>query len=217
MKRTLLLSLLFLVIGINANAQTDPNQLLEALALNMSKIENFQVDAKINVDVDFIKIKERIVRIKYVKPDQFTFDTDGLALLPKSGMQMEYLGLINQEYTAIQAGEEDIDGIHTIIIKVIPEQEIEDIILAQMWIDPKLLTVMRMKTYTKKSGSYVIDFKFARHPFNLPDQLIVTFDISNMSIPAKMMSEFRPLEGKIKEGPSEAKVVVQYSNYRVNQ
>ncbi len=70
----------------------------------------------------------------------------------------------------------------TVVIKIIPDEDLDDIIMAQLWIDPQKLSVMRMKTFTKKSGSYLIDFKFTNHPFNLPDQTIVTFDISNMSI-----------------------------------
>jgi hypothetical protein len=114
------------------------------------------------------------------------------------------------------SGQEDIGGIRTKIVKVIPEQESEDIILAQMWIDPQKSRIVRMKTYTKKSGNYVIDFFYTDHPFNLPDRLEVNFDISNLSLTTKMMSEFHPETGKIKEEPSQAKVIVQYSNYRIN-
>jgi hypothetical protein len=99
---------------------------------------------------------------------------------------------------------------------VIPEVENEDIILAQMWVDPVANRIVKMKTYTKKSGSYLIEFKYKNHPFNLPDQTTVTFDISALTLPAKMMSEFQPQAEKVKEGPQQAKVIVQYSNYRVN-
>jgi hypothetical protein len=47
----------------------------------MEKINSFEVEARINVDVEFIKIKERFVKVRYLKPDQFEFDAEGLALL----------------------------------------------------------------------------------------------------------------------------------------
>lgn len=213
------LSILILILAsffAKAESQSVPDELLQALAANMEKINSFEVEARINVDVEFIKIKERFVKVRYLKPDQFEFDAEGLALLPRNGMQMDYLSLINRPYTAIRAGEEDISGIRTVVIKIIPDEDLDDIIMAQLWIDPQKLSVMRMKTFTKKSGSYLIDFKFTNHPFNLPDQTIVTFDISNMSIPAKMISEFKGTQDKVSDEPLPAKVFIQYSNYKVN-
>lgn len=208
----------FWMLGMSGFAQADEAQaLLDKVARNFDKLDHFQVTAMIKVDVDFIKIKDREVRISFKKPDVFNIESDGLALLPKNGMQLEYLTLIGKGYTSIISGQEDIEGVRTTIVKVIPEADLEDIVLAQMWIDPAAGRIVRMKTYTKTSGSYVIDFKFKDHPFNLPDQTIVTFDLSAMTIPAKMMSEFTAQAEKVKETPSAAKVIVQYTNYRVNQ
>jgi hypothetical protein len=208
--------LMCLFQGTALHAQDEAQVILLNLGKNFDKLNKFQVDANIKVDVEFIKIKERLIKITYEKPDKFTFDAEGLALLPKNGMQMEYLTLIQKGYTSLLAGQEDIEGVRTKIIKVIPEVENEDIILAQMWIDPVANRIVKMKTYTKKSGSYLIEFKYKNHPFNLPDQITVTFDISALTLPAKMMSEFQPQAEKVKEGPQQAKVIVQYSNYKVN-
>jgi len=206
------------VLGFGLYGQEDEAKtLLEALGKNFDQLDHFQVDAVIKVDVDFIKISDRFVKIKFQKPDRFTFEAEGLTLLPKNGLRLEYLTLIEKGYTSILAGQEDVEGIRTKIIKVIPEIESEDIILAQMWIDPEANRILKMKTYTKKSGSYLIDFKYNHHPFNLPDQIVVTFDISAMTIPAKMMSEFNATAEKVNEAPTQAKVIVQYTNYRVNQ
>jgi len=202
--------------GLDLQAQDEAQAILQNLGTNFDKLEKFQVDANVKVDVEFIKIKDRLIKIRFEKPDKFTFDSEGLALLPKNGMQMEYLTLIGKGYTSIMAGQEDVAGVRTKIIKVIPEVENEDIILAQMWIDPVANRIVKMKTYTKKSGSYLIEFSYKNHPFNLPDQIVVTFDISALTLPAKMMSEFQPQAEKVKEGPQQAKVIVQYSNYRVN-
>jgi hypothetical protein len=204
--------------GLKTFAQEDEAQtLLNNLAKNFEKLDRFEADALIKVDVDFIKIKDKLVKVKFEKPDKFTFDAKGLTLLPKNGLQLEYLSLIGKKYTSILSGEEDLGGVRVKIIKVIPEVETEDIVLAQMWVDPLANRMVRMKTYTKKSGAYLIEFKYLDHPFNLPDQIIVTFDISALTLPAKLMSEFQPQAEKVKETPSQAVVRVQYSNYRVNQ
>ena len=214
----LILGLGFGILGLRGYAQGDEAQVvLTNLAKNFEKLERFSAEAVIKVDVDFIRMKDRVIKIKFEKPDKFTFDSEGLTLLPKNGLQLEYLTLISKGYTSILAGQEDISGVRTKIIKVIPEIESEDIILAQMWIDPVANRILKMKTYTKKSGSYLIEFKYTDHPFNLPDQTVVSFDISALTLPAKVMSEFQPQAEKVKEGPSTAKVIVQYRNYQVNK
>ena len=207
----------FLLAGMPLLGQDETEGMLNNLARNFDKLDRFSVDATIKVEVDFIKIKDRLVKIKFEKPDKFSFESDGLALLPKNGLQLEYLSLIQKGYTSLPAGQEDLEGVRTHIIKVIPESDTEDIILAQMWIDPVANRILKMKTYTKKSGSYVIEFKYGKTPFNLPDQTTVNFDISALTIPAKVMSEFHPQGGKVKEGPSQAKVTILYTNYKINQ
>ena len=119
-------------------------------------------------------------------------------------------------YTAIDAGREVIDNLTSHIIKVIPESIESDIILAQLWIDPDNIRIIRMKTFTRKSGSYLIDFEYLQNKDILPSRLVVTFEISNMSIPVKMMNDFmKDPAAKPDSLPKEARVTVEYSNYRI--
>ena len=207
----LILSLFF--IG-KSKAQQSPDDLLNGLKSRMDLIAGFQADALINVDVEFINIKEREVMIIFTAPDKFDFDAKGIALMPKNGMKMEYMGLIYGANTAIPVGSEPVRDIHTQIIKVIPESIDSDIILAQLWIDPVSYRIMRMKTFTRESGSYLINFFFNEKDGILPYKLEVRFDIENMGMSARMMNEFM---GKTRESetdslPKEAKVLVEYRN-----
>jgi len=141
---------------------------------------------------------------------------EGLALLPKKGLQMDYLQILKAKYTAIDVGEEIIGKTKTHIIKVIPEAEDSDVILAQLWIDPELNRIMRMKTYTRKSGSYVIDFEYNDVMRPLPDVTTVSFEISNMAFPAKAMNEMMTKGLQMPDSlPKKARVIVQYSNYKI--
>jgi len=168
------------------------------------------------VDVEFISIKDRKMKVKFESPDKFSFESDGLALLPKKGLQMDYLQLLKAKYTAIDAGEEVVKNRKTRIVKVIPEAEDSDVILAQLWIDPEYNRIMKMKTFTRKTGSYVIDFEYTTTYRPLPDLLTVTFDIANMAFPAKAMSEIMTKGIQKPDSlPKKATVIVQYSNYKI--
>ncbi len=216
--RTIKLVLLILAGALlqpNLSAQ-DAETLLKAVGGNMDRISHFEADALVKVDVDFINIKDRKMKVKFDSPDKFTFEAEGLALLPKNGMQMDYLKLLKAKYTAIDVGEEVIANVKTRIVKVIPEAEDSDVILAQLWIDPVLNRIMKMKTFTRKSGSYTIDFKYDNKFRPLPDILTVSFEINNMTFPTKAMNEMMT-KGLQKPDsiPKKATVIVQYSNYKI--
>lgn len=194
----------------------DAESLLKAVGNNMDKINRFEADALVKVDVDFINIKDRKLKVKFESPDKFTFESSGLALLPKNGLQMDYLKLLKTKYTAIDVGEEVIGNRKTRIIKVIPEAEDSDVILAQLWIDPEYSRIMKMKTYTRKSGSYTIDFEYNTIFRPLPDQLTVSFEINNMTFPSKAMNEIMTKGIQKPDSiPKKATVIVQYTNYKI--
>lgn len=202
-------------IGYALPAQ-DADLLLKAVGQNMDKILRFEADALVKVDVDFINIKDRKMKVRFESPDKFTFDAEGLALLPKQGMQMDYLQLLKAKYTAIDVGEETVQNKKTRIIKVIPEAEDSDVILAQLWVDPELARIMKMKTYTRKSGSYNIDFEYNNNYRPLPDLLTVSFEINNMTFPIKAMNEIMTKGIQKPDSlPKKAVVIVRYSNYKI--
>jgi hypothetical protein len=215
--KPLLLGLICLLSGFTLPAQEqDADALLKSLGKNMDKISHFEADALIKVDVDFIDIKDRKMKVKFESPDKFTFEAEGLALLPKKGLQMDYLQLLKTSYTAISVGNEVVRNRKTSIIKVIPEAEDSDVILAQLWIDPELSRIMRMKTFTRKSGSYTIDFDYNNNFRPLPDLLTVSFEINNMTFPTKAMNEMMTKGFQKPDSlPKKATVIVQYSNYKI--
>ncbi len=213
--RIILLAFAGLLLTWSLPAQ-DAELLLKAVGANMDKISKFEADALVKVDVDFISIKDRKMKVKFQSPDKFSFEAEGLALLPKKGLQMDYLQLLKAKYTAIDVGEEVIKNRKTRIIKVIPEAEDADVVLAQIWVDPELARIMRMKTYTRKSGSYVIDFEYDNLVRPLPDITTISFDISNMTFPTKAMSEIMTKGLEMPDStPKKAKVTVLYTNYRI--
>ena len=218
--RAILLIIIFTAGASACIAQSTADELVEGLRAKSNSIKSFEVTARIKVDVDFIDISERQVKVTYKAPDKFSFDGEGLVLLPKNGVQMEYMSLLNSNHTAIESGSENISGINTMIIKIIPESIDSDIILAQLWIEPENTRLLRMKTFTKSSGSYLIDFSYAGPEDIMPSKLVVNFDISNMSMPVKMMNDFMKIKSEAgsekTESLKEAKVIIEYSGYKID-
>jgi len=214
-KNIIFLSLLLPLL--NAQNYKDPSALAEAVAEKMQKVEKYSADLLIKVDVEFVKIEERRAKVFFQKPDKFEIKAKGIALLPKKGVEMEYLELLSSDFTIIDEGVKEVDGINTRLIKVIPSGSEMDIVLAQLWIDEQHLRIEKMQTYTKSSGSYLVDFSYADHPYDLPAAIQVEFDVKDMSLPATMTGDIEAMAKKMeKKGVTRGKVILEYSNYEVN-
>ncbi|KAA3636265.1 MAG: hypothetical protein DWQ02_08535 [Bacteroidetes bacterium] len=215
MYKQILLFTALLFSGVSINAQDASKEILLALKEKMEKVEKYTVDALIRVEVDFINIKDREAKISFTAPDQFDFKSEGFALLPKKGMQMDYIKMMDGGFTSIMVKDEKVRDVTTKLIKVIPDDSTGDIVLAEMWVDASTSIMHRMRTYSKDSGTYTINFFFADHPYDLPDRVEVSFEVKNNKLPVSITGDFESLGKKAEEGSSEGKVIVEYSNYVV--
>lgn len=210
--------LLQISAGITAaQSGNNPKELLTDFREHMLKVHDYKAKVNIKVDVDFINIKDRKAVVFFEQPDKFEFSAGGFALLPKKGMEMEYLELLQTDYTAIGAGTKMIDSVEAQAVKVIPNNDSLDIVLAKMYLNPKTKLIHRMKTFTKESGSYTINFSYAEHPFDLPDQLEIIFDVKNQKLPVSLTGDMKSIGKKIKESKQRARVLINYSEYEVNR
>lgn len=211
--------LLGLVVAgsLQAQSSNSPKELLSQFRDRMLRVHDYKAKVNIKVDVDFINIKDRKAVVFFEQPDQFKFSAGGFALLPKKGMEMEYLELLQSDYTAISAGTETIDSVETQVIKVIPNSDSLDIVLAKMYLNPEAKLIHRMETFTKKSGTYSINFSYANHPYDLPDQLEIIFDVKNQKLPVSLTGDLKSIGKKMQEAEKRARVFINYSDYEVNR
>ncbi len=199
------------------NAQKDAGDLVKDLALKMQLVEKYTADILVKIDVEFVNIEERKAKVFFEKPDKFEIKSTGILLLPKKGVEMDYLKLFSSEFTAIDEKTEIVSGVQARLIKIIPMGSELDIVLAQVWIDEGNLRIVRMKTYTKSSGSYSIDFNYNNNPFDLPAAIRVEFDVKNMSLPSTLTGDLESLSKKLdSKGVTKGIVSIEYSNYIVN-
>lgn len=219
-RNIVLIAVLFLQItaGITAaQSGNNPRELLRDFREHMLQVHDYKAKVNIKVNVDFINIKDRKAVVFFEQPDKFEFSAGGFALLPKKGMEMEYLELLQTDYTAIGAATKVIDSVKTQAVKVIPNNDSLDIALAKMYLNPETKRIHRMQTFTKESGSYTINFSYAEHPYDLPDQLEIIFDVKNQKLPVSLTGDMKSIGKKIKESKKRARVIIDYSEYVVNR
>ncbi|MFW5656125.1 MAG: LolA family protein [Bacteroidota bacterium] len=219
MTKTVLSILMFFMLIQSAKPQNQAEALalVDALKEKMMEVVRYEANVTIQVDVDFINIKERQARVTFQQPDQFDLKTTGFTLLPRKGAEMEYLQLLYGNHTALYEKEDTVGGHETSVVKIIPMTDETDIILAQIWIQKDNPRLLKMNTFTKSNGSFTMRFFYADHPFDMPDKIEITFDIKSFMLPASLSGDLKALEKKITEEKTQGKVILTYSDYRVNE
>ena len=80
-----LAALLFFASVIIGQAK-DPDTLVAMVKNEFDKIEDYEVDVVIKIDINFLKVPESKAKIFFKKPDKVRLKSEGFALLPKEGL-----------------------------------------------------------------------------------------------------------------------------------
>ena len=217
--RIIFLIILFRAIGFSQIP--NPETILENVKKEFEKIEDYQVNVTIKVDVEFLKMPEREATIFYKKPDKFHIDSENFALLPKSGLNSSPLGFMNYDYKAYYIREDTLHEAITSVIKVIPLEVSADVILSTLWIDTQRNIILKVESTRKPQGTFFIDFEYlkTKKGFWLPSSMIFSFTIDRSLFPGKLNKDQNSESGKSKEDSAKKEtgyVYLTYSNYKVN-
>ncbi|MDP2362441.1 MAG: hypothetical protein Q8M94_01590 [Ignavibacteria bacterium] len=218
----LLISLFLLSVQIGFSQSNDPDEIINKVVTNFSRVNDYQVDVKIKVDVEFLKVPETKAKIYFKQPDKVHLEAEGFAMLPKNGMEFSPSSLLKKDYTAIYERDVDFNGGKTSIVKVIPLGDQGDVILSTLWIDQKKQVIRKVESTTKTNGTFTIDFAYDdKIEFPLPSKIVFSFNLDKMKIPATISGETNDEKsnhkGKNSDSRTKGKVIVTYSNYKVNK
>jgi outer membrane lipoprotein-sorting protein len=212
----------FVFFQLGFSQSKDPNEILNAVITNFNKVNDYQVDVNIKVDVEFIKVPETKAKIYFKQPDKVHLEADGFAMLPKNGMEFSPSAFIKKDYTAIYEQDVDLNGYKTSIVKVIPLGDQGEVILSTLWIDQKKQVIRKVESTTKTNGTFSIDFRFDdKIKYPLPSKIIFSFNMDKMNIPSTITGETtnekQDKKSKNSGSTTKGQVIVNYSNYVVNK
>ncbi len=213
----LLALLLFVQLGF---PQTKDGQgIIDKVKKKFSEVKDYQVDVKIVVDVNFLKVPPTEAKIFFKQPDKVKIKSQGFAMLPKEGLNFTPHSLFKNAYTSFYERDELLNGVQCAVVKVIPLGEVNEVILSTIWIDKQNFVIKKVESTTKMNGTFTIDLDYATDThYPLPSRMVFSFDVSKMNVP-HMGGDMQDSDRSKSKKPKVTKgtVDVIYSNYKVNR
>ncbi len=214
---------IFLILTAVCFAKNDkPEEILDKVKEEFSKVEDYEVNVNIKVDVNFLKVPDAQATIYYKQPDKIRLKSEGFALLPKEGLNFSPYSFLKGDYTAIFDKEQNVDGNPCYQIKVIPLGDRGDLILTSLWIDKQKYIIRKIESTTKANGTFIIDLKYENNmKYPLPSSMIFAFNVQKMQMPKEITGDIaeEDNEGKNKRSrdkTTRGKVYINYSDYKIN-
>lgn len=213
LKKYLIIIFTLLFTGMYAQ-DIDPLIVLDSAQNKVQNIKSYTVDAIIDIDVDFLRMPSKEAKITYEYPNKLNIDTKGFSMIPKYGLRPFMKTIAKEDNMAIYAGMEQIEGNTCYIIKLLPRAD-GKIIMIKLWIRVDDYLVARSETFTRRSGSFLIDFNYDN--IVLPSSLVFSFEARGINIPWKFMGNSIEIDKtKMKENEIKVgKVYINFSNYEI--
>jgi len=217
---TLLICIVFLQTTI-ACAQGDT--LIEKVAQKLASVNDYVAEGIMKTDVSFIKASLGKVKVYFKKPNLLKVRKEGgISLLPKGGVSLTLNTLLNtKQYTAIQAGNQVLNGKSLRVIKLIPNDDRLDWVISTLWIDPVDALVYKTATTTKESGSYEISMEYGAYAqYGLASKIIFSFNTKDYKLPNGITLEFGDEEPVSKQQLLKNKkgsIEIRYTRYTINK
>ena len=216
----LLICIVFLQTTI-ACAQGDT--LIEKVAQKLASVNDYVAEGIMKTDVSFIKASLGKVKVYFKKPNLLKVRKEGgISLLPKGGVSLTLNTLLNtKQYTAIQAGNQVLNGKSLRVIKLIPNDDRLDWVISTLWIDPVDALVYKTATTTKESGSYEISMEYGAYAqYGLASKIIFSFNTKDYKLPNGITLEFGDEEPVSKQQLLKNKkgsIEIRYTRYTINK
>lgn len=197
-------------VGLFSAQSSDAKKRMLNMVEKLERVPPYSCDVNINIDVKFIRIKERVGKMIYRSPEDIDYKIKGFAFLPKKEMGTISTSLFKEDFIAIDMGKENENQ----IIKVIPMDINSEIVTGQFWIDSADL-VQKMILITKEKGSYTAEMNYNGTLYDLPSKIRMSFDVKNQKMPALLTGDLEAYTDEMDEDEvSKGTITIMYSNHQ---
>lgn len=214
--------LLLLLLSASGLQAQDAAKLLKDVKARMDQVRDYSASGKLKTDVDFLKIPVSTVQVYYKQPNLFKIrKEDGISLLPKNGVSVNLNALLmSNDYTAVAAGESNVEGTPVKVVKLLPNAENGEVVLTTMYIDEKKQVVRKSTTTTRDNGTYDMVMQYGKYEkYGLPDKVVFTFNTKDYKLPKGVTFEYDAGTTAKQQQPksNKGRVEITYDAYVINK
>jgi outer membrane lipoprotein-sorting protein len=223
--RAVLLSLCLMLCSFAGKAQVSAEQLFYQLRSKVESVNDYVADIRMRIDVSFMKIPPLSGRLYFKKPGKLKLERNGgIAILPRKTMNITLNNMIPEGgATVIDAGYDTVGKIKVRVIKVVPNNEQNDIVLTKIWVDEAHMLALRTESTTRDNGTMKMDLEYGRYAnLALPDKVTLFIDVKEYKVPKGVTMDYdgvdeldaarRNAKGKQRKG----RIQIIYASYRIN-
>jgi len=201
------------------------NDLFYNMREKLGSVKDYVADVKMKIDVSFMRIPTLYGKLYFKSPDKMKLERNGgISILPKRSINLTLNNLVPSGNAAvIDAGEDVLCGKKVRVIKVVPDNDANGIVLTKIWIDEGRLLALRTETTTRDNGTISMDLQYGRYTrVSLPDVVTFFIDVKDFKVPKGVTMDYDGGEnGTVskKNGKTKAKkgvIKIEYLNYRIN-
>ena len=221
MRRISVFLLLTNCIMVSSYAQ-NVNSLLQKVKDKLNLVNDYEASAEMKTKVAFLKVPVANVKIYYKKPDRLKIRNEkGISFIPKGTVSININNVLaNNTFTALDNGIAKMGNTNVRVIKLLPEDDNNDIVLSTLYIDDNFL-ILKAKTTTKDNGTYELEMSYGKYAqYALPDKVIFTFNTKDYKIPKGVTFDYydsdqKKLPDKMKARKGNIQII--YKSYLINK
>jgi outer membrane lipoprotein-sorting protein len=215
--------ILLCMAGAGAVKAQNADALIKQVKDKLEKVQDYRASAILKTNVPFIRIPESEVDVYYKRPDKFRIKKEGgVSVLPKGGVSINLNSLLaGNNFTAVPGGDVSIGGQIAKVIKLLPMDESNEVVLTTLYIDDKKQLIRKATTTTRDNGTYEMEMEYGKYAdWGLPDKVVFTFNTKNYSLPKGMTLDYEgsdkpPVNKTGKE--TKGRIEIKYNSYIVNK
>ncbi|THD65711.1 hypothetical protein E7Z59_14070 [Robertkochia marina] len=209
------ISVIFLFLTASSWSQT--NEALEVLRARMESINAFTVNVELETAIDFIQMPVKRASMSYDRDQGVQVTSDDFVLIPKKGLDLVMSELFRYDYITVPRGEEQVQGLESMVMNVIPEDKRADYAIATLYLSKQKNRLLQADIQTRKEGAYTVNMFYRKDEDILPSRVEVSFEVEKVKIPIRYLAR----EGEVdkealkSEGAKKGKVILYLSDYDI--
>jgi outer membrane lipoprotein-sorting protein len=216
-----LLFIIALLISAASIGQA-PEELIKQVRQKLDKVNDYEAKGSMKTNVVFIKAPVATVKVYYKKPGKMRINNEsGISFIPKGSVNINLNNIFANPsgFDLIDMGKETKTNLR--IIKMIPKDEDNEVVLSTIYIDEKNLLIKKSRTTTKENGTYELEMTYGKYAdYGLADKLVFSFNTKDYKLPKGITFDYddgskKPKDDQLKN--KKGRVEIVYSSYSINK